>query len=86
MNQASLGQKLALYQPKQSEPITFEGKNSSLTHLVEWVQVETKPYFGEINGETFQSYMETKLPLAYFFYTSPEERSSYEEFFTKLAW
>ncbi|SCV02905.1 LANO_0G00958g1_1 [Lachancea nothofagi CBS 11611] len=76
---------LSIHLPNDVEPIKFTGKNNTLTHLVEWVQVETKPHFGEINGETFQSYMNANLPIAYFFYTSPEERSSYEQFFTKLG-
>ncbi|SCU98886.1 LAME_0G00936g1_1 [Lachancea meyersii CBS 8951] len=84
-NQTGAEPQLSIYLPKEAEPINFSGKNSSLTHLVEWLQIETKPFFGEINGETFQSYMGANVPLAYFFYTSPEERQAYEEFFGKLG-
>ncbi|CAR23820.1 protein disulfide isomerase PDI1 [Lachancea thermotolerans CBS 6340] len=84
-NGSDAKQKLSVYLPKQDAPIVFEGKNASISHLVDWVQVETKPYFGDINGETFQSYMDSNVPLAYFFYTSPEERASYEDFFSKLG-
>ncbi|SCU96441.1 LADA_0H00958g1_1 [Lachancea dasiensis] len=84
-NEGDSKPQLSIYLPQDAEPIRFEGKNNSLTHLVDWVQIETKPFFGEINGETFQSYMGANLPLAYFFYSSPEERSNFESFFTKLG-
>ncbi|SCU95097.1 LAMI_0F00958g1_1 [Lachancea mirantina] len=76
---------LAIYLPKSDDPIVYDGKQTTLADLLEWLSVETKPYFGEISGETYQSYMASGLPLAYFFYSSPEERSTYEEFFTKLG-
>ncbi|CEP64290.1 protein disulfide isomerase PDI1 LALA0_S11e00782g [Lachancea lanzarotensis] len=84
-NQTGAEPQLSIYLPKEAEPIKFEGKNNSLTHLVDWVQIESKPYFGEINGETFQSYMSAKVPLAYYFYNNAEERASHEDFFSKLG-
>lgn len=77
--------KLSIYLPEAEGPISYNGSNLTLSHLVDWVQVETKPYFGEINGETFQSYMSAGLPLAYVFYTSADERASLEPYFIELG-
>lgn len=76
---------LSIYLPEVAEPVVYNEKNTTLDHLIEWVQVESKPYFGEVNGESFQSYMESGLPLAYFFYTSEEERTKYSDLFTALG-
>ncbi|SSD62184.1 related to Protein disulfide-isomerase [Saccharomycodes ludwigii] len=78
---------LSLYHPgsNNSDPIVFTGKNTTLDHIVEWISIESKPYFGEVDGSTFESYMDSGIPLAYFFYTTPEERESYSELFTTLG-
>lgn len=81
---------LVLY-PSDAEELTkpfvydFKNIDEKSIDLIEWIKYQSLPYFGEINGETFQSYMESNLPLAYFFYTSPEERDSYVKLFNKLG-
>lgn len=53
--------------------------------LVDFISVEAKPLFGEINGSTYQSYVSSKLPLAYYFYSSQEGRDAVEPIIKKLA-
>ncbi|CCD22191.1 protein disulfide isomerase PDI1 NDAI_0A00310 [Naumovozyma dairenensis CBS 421] len=80
---------LSLYLPSEDTPIVFNGDLNKLaknaTQLQEWLKVEALPYFGEIDGSVFQTYVESDIPLAYFFYTSDEEKSKYTEFFTELG-
>lgn len=53
--------------------------------LVEFIDVESKPLFGEINGATYQAYTSAGIPLAYYFYSSTEERDVAEPIIKKLA-
>ncbi|CAH01095.1 protein disulfide isomerase PDI1 [Kluyveromyces lactis] len=77
--------KLSIYLPGESEPIVYEGEDFDAETISTWIAVEAFPYFGDVNGETYQAYMAVKVPLAYFFYTSPEEREEYESHFVDLA-
>lgn len=63
------------------EPAVLTGETDP-EKIAAFIDSELKPFFGEINGETFQDYMMAKTPLAYLFYTSPEER---EEWAKKLV-
>lgn len=80
---------LAVHLPNEEEPIVFKGDEKSLegdaNALEAWVKVEGLPYFGEVNGETFGSYVESGVPLAYFFYNNDEQKEEYVAFFTDLA-
>lgn len=80
---------LAVQLPNESEAIPFNGKIDAVKEDPEvfesWLKVEALPYFGEINGESFSSYVESNVPLAYFFYTNDEEYEEYSEFFIDLA-
>ncbi|KAK5779637.1 protein disulfide isomerase PDI1 PWA37_002818 [Arxiozyma heterogenica] len=70
------------------KPFVFEAKQDAedlQSELVSWIKTQSIPFFGDINGETFQQYMESQLPLAYFFYTSQEEREKYVKDFVSLA-
>lgn len=53
--------------------------------LLEFIKTEIVPYFGDINRETYLMYMESPLPLAYYFYNSQDQRDDVEEFFSKLG-
>lgn len=53
--------------------------------LVDFISVETKPLFGEINGSTYQGYTSSGVPLAYYFYSSKEERDAVEPLMKKLG-
>lgn len=59
------------------------GENGDL--LTEFIEVESKPLFGEINGQTYQSYTSSELPLAYYFYNTEEEREAADPFIKKLG-
>lgn len=77
--------KLRVYLPKETEPIVYDGDKYDAEAVSSWIAVEAFPYFGDVNGETYQAYMAAKIPLAYFFYTTPEEREEYEPHFVALA-
>lgn len=53
--------------------------------LVEFIKNESVPYFGDINRDTYMMYMDSPTPLAYYFYTTQEQRDEVEEFFNKLG-
>ncbi|AGO10797.1 AaceriAFR718Wp [[Ashbya] aceris (nom. inval.)] len=76
---------LAVHLPGEKEPIVFEGKDATLEHLVSWISVESLPYFGEVDANTYQKYITSDLPLAYFFYSTEEEREQYADLFSKLG-
>lgn len=77
--------KLCIHLPGESEPIIYNGGKQDLEHLSEWVKVESFPYFGEVDASTFAKYMDSDIPLAYFFYTTEEERNEYSDFFKGLG-
>lgn len=70
-------------------PFVFENNDPDAedieSNLISWIKTQSIPFFGDINGETFQQYMDSQLPLAYFFYTSQEEREKYAKDFVSLA-
>ena len=56
-----------------------------LEELRSWLMYSRLPYFDNANIENYRLYMESKLPLAYFFYVSPQEYMDYKEFFGELG-
>lgn len=84
-----LKSELSLQLPGIAEPIVFNGDvkkaESDADVLENWIKVEALPYFGEVNGNTFAAYLDSGLPLAYFFYTDDEELEEFAPFFTELA-
>lgn len=74
-----------VFRPDDVKPTVYKGEELDLTHLSDWISVETKPLFGEIDGSTFQSYMESNIPLAYYFYNEASERSAASEVISKVA-
>ncbi|CAK9442377.1 uncharacterized protein LODBEIA_P61200 [Lodderomyces beijingensis] len=71
--------------PKQlADAAVYEGK-AELEKLSEWIDVETVPYFGDIDRDTYMSYMSSPLPIAYYFYKTPEEREAVSESLSKLG-
>lgn len=72
-------------QQSDEKPAVFSEKEITSEGLTSFIDYESKPYFGEINGETFQDYMTAKIPLAYLFYNTPEERKDWETKITKYA-
>ena len=53
--------------------------------LIDFIDVESKPLFGEITGATYQSYTSANIPLAYYFYSTKEQRDAADPFIKKLA-
>ncbi|AOA65124.1 Protein disulfide isomerase [Komagataella phaffii CBS 7435] len=58
------------------EPSVYSGEELDETHLVHWIDIESKPLFGDIDGSTFKSYAEANIPLAYYFYENEEQRAA----------
>lgn len=51
----------------------------------EYISKEVVPYFGEIDRDTYTLYMNSPVPIAYYFYETPEQREAVAEFFTDLG-
>lgn len=49
--------------------------------FAEWASSAMVPDFGDINRDTYLLYMNSKLPLGYYFYSTPEEREEKDKFF-----
>ncbi len=76
--------KLLIFLQDSKEPIVYKG-DETYEHLVDWLSVETKPFFGELDGSTYQSYVSSNLPLAYLFYNTPEEREQWSKTIVEAA-
>ncbi|KAH3663390.1 hypothetical protein OGAPHI_005380 [Ogataea philodendri] len=70
---------------KTEDASLFKGDTIDKATLESFIGVETKPLFGEISGATFQSYMESKLPLAYFFWDDESQKEAVSDAIIKLA-
>lgn len=64
---------------------TFVSNVTDAANLEKFINVEGIPYFGDIGRDTYQMYMNSDLPLAYYFYDSIDRRAEYEPLFTELA-
>ena len=73
-------------QPKQFDEVAkFDGKKIDVESLTEFIGVEAVPYFGEINQDTYMTYMTSPLPIAYYFYNNAEQREAIADDLTKLG-
>ncbi|KAI3404594.2 PDI1 [Candida oxycetoniae] len=71
--------------PKQlTDAVLFDGK-ADVEKLSEWIDIETIPYFGDMDRDTYMSYMTSPLPIAYYFYKTPEQREAVAEAMGKLG-
>lgn len=70
--------------PKENSIIPFTAEVSK-DALINFFKTEVVPYFGDINRDTYMMYMESPLPLGYYFYKTEEQREAVEETFNKLG-
>lgn len=85
--------KLAIYLPAgdgKFEEIAYTGDKKELvkedsTAFKDWLKVESLPLFGEISGEVYSAYMDSGLPLAYYFYTAKDQVDEVQKTFIDLA-
>ncbi len=70
---------------ESSDASIFEGKIIDKDNLVDFIKVEAKPLFGEVNGGSFRAYMAADIPLAYYFYNEVEQRGEVASLMQKLA-
>lgn len=82
---------ISVLTPSQ-DPVAFANEvpedatlKESSEALSDFIAVESKPYFGEIDGSTYELYMNADIPLAYFFYQSEDQREQYLPLFNKLG-
>jgi protein disulfide-isomerase A1 len=78
LTNVNLGKKTTylLVHPDQFDDVRELSGDLSKEDLYAFVQAESIPYFGDINRETYMSYMSSPLPLAYYFYNNQEERDA----------
>lgn len=95
-NNSSLDYQIGLYQPFNETvqdvrlpPFTFEG---NLTKMIDdqfefknWLQYALLPPFADVKPETFKNYIDSKLPLGYYFYWTNQELQGLAPFFTELG-
>lgn len=93
---SSLDYQVGLYLPfnvsestNRSEPIVFEG---NITKMIDdqaefrnWLQYALLPPFADVKPDTFKSYIDSKLPLGYYFYWTNQELEELTPFFTELG-
>ncbi|ODV80585.1 protein disulfide isomerase [Suhomyces tanzawaensis NRRL Y-17324] len=75
---------LVVHPDNDKEPIVFD-EELSLEALSEFIKREVVPLFGDINGDTYMTYMASPLPLAYYFYNTKDQRADVAPLFTKLG-
>lgn len=78
LTNVNLGKKTTylLVHPDQFDDVREFSGDLSKEALSAFVLSESIPYFGDINRETYMSYMSSPLPLAYYFYNTQEEREA----------
>ncbi|QPG75308.1 hypothetical protein FOA43_002660 [Brettanomyces nanus] len=68
-----------------SDASVYDDKLIDEEHLNKFIEVETKPLLGELDGSSFRSYMGANLPLAYYFYNDLTQRDEIKPLLSKLA-
>ncbi|CCC66592.1 hypothetical protein NCAS_0A00320 [Naumovozyma castellii] len=71
------------------EPIPYVGDLDKIIdnkdEFIKWTKVSLLPFFQDCKIADFNKYMETKMPLAYLFYTDKNDLVKYTDFFTELG-
>ncbi|CAK7893854.1 protein disulfide-isomerase [[Candida] anglica] len=68
-----------------ADAVNLESTTFEKDSLINFIETESVPYFGDINRDTYMLYMNSPLPIGYFFYNSPEEREAVNAVFNKLG-
>lgn len=76
---------LVIHPTELQDVRVYEGDEFTVEALKEFGANAKVPYFGDINQGTYTVYMGLKLPLAYYFYNTGEERGAMELFFGKMG-
>lgn len=70
----------------REEPLVLKAsKKLAAEALEEFVAAELLLYFGELTAELYRGYAESGLPMALYFYKTPEEREAAAPLFKRLA-
>lgn len=69
----------------KSDATVYSGEVINEKNLKDFIDVESKPLFGDIDGSTFRGYMASGVPLAYFFYDDPAQKTGVKATIQKLA-
>ncbi|KAG7660427.1 PDI1 [[Candida] subhashii] len=76
---------LVIHPSQLDDAVKFEGKSFTTDEVKSFIETEAVPYFGDIDRDTYMSYMTSPLPLAYYFYNTEEERKEIAANIEKLA-
>lgn len=95
-NNTFLPYQIGLYKPfnhvnetSRGGPVVFEGNLTTMiddsSELKSWLQYSILPPFADVKPETFKNYIDSKLPLGYYFYLTNKELEELTPFFTQLG-
>ncbi|KAK3805876.1 MAG: thioredoxin-like protein, partial [Benniella sp.] len=68
---------IVLYKKFDEGKNVLEGGEFTEDSLVEFIKANSVPIMDEIGPNNYSTYMEAGIPLAYYFYSTPEERSKF---------
>lgn len=71
--------------PNQLDDVRVFSGDINKEELTEFSVNAKVPYFGDINRETYLTYMSSPLPLGYYFYSHIDERAKVDKFFNDLG-
>lgn len=75
---------IVLYKDFDEKKAVYGGELNE-EDLLKWLKVSGTPLVGEVNPETYASYMSAGLPLAYILAGTPEEREKFAADFKPIA-
>ncbi|KAL7662725.1 Protein disulfide-isomerase [[Candida] zeylanoides] len=77
--------KYYLVRPNDLENVSVLVDTFSPESLTAFIETEVVPYFGEINRDTYMLYMNSPLPIGYYFYNDEAQKKAVESVFNKLG-
>ncbi|KAF9342530.1 protein disulfide-isomerase precursor, partial [Mortierella sp. NVP85] len=75
---------IVLYKKFDEGKIILDGEFTE-DSLVEFIEANSVPIMGEIGPTNYAAYTEAGLPVAYYFFSTPEERAKFSTEFEALA-
>jgi protein disulfide-isomerase A1 len=79
------GKGIVLYKKFDEKKSVFEDKDISEETVTAFINKKSTPIMDDIGPANYDKYLKTGLPMAYFFYGTPEERASLGPSFEKVA-
>ncbi|CAG59807.1 EUG1 [Nakaseomyces glabratus] len=77
---------LEMYFPGTNRTAVYDGPQPPTEESISiWMHMENLPFFADIEAADFKNYMATKLPIAYFYYSTPQELNDFTGLFNELG-